>query len=273
MLDKQLDTSKVWKALSDPTRRKLLDLVREAPQTTGDLVDHFDDIGRCAVMKHLGILEKANLIITKREGKFRWNHINAIPIQEIYERWVRKYEAQWATNLLQLKKLAEHKSVLNQPIDKVIMEQQPICTVKIHLEIPIKATIEKVWDCLIKDVNLWWRKDFYTSSKTRRFIIEAKVGGRMYEDYGNEEGLLWANVIGIDSPNSIEFKGHLTPQFGGPAISFIKLSLKADGEGTVLTLSDTVLGEVSEKNKKELTAGWKLIYEDGFKNYVEKGNQ
>jgi hypothetical protein len=92
----------------------------------------------------------------------------------------------------------------------------------------------------------------------------------MYEDYGNDEGLLWANVIALDSPNTIEFKGHLTPQFGGPAMSFLKLSLKADGNTTILTLSDTVLGQVSEKNKKELTAGWKMIYEDGFKRYVEQ---
>lgn len=267
-----MDTEQVWKALADPTRRRLMDLVRESPKTTGELVDNFDTIGRCAVMKHLAILENAKLILPRKEGKYRWNYINAIPLQEIYERWVKKYEAQWATNLLQLRELAEYKSTINQPTDTINMEQ-PINTIKIHLEIPIKAGIDQVWECLIKDVSLWWRKDFYTSTKTKKFIIEPKVGGRMYEDYGNEEGLLWATVIGIDSPHSIEFKGHLTPQFGGPAISFLKLSLKENGKETILTLSDTVMGQVSEKNQKELTVGWKLIYEDSFKNYVEKSKK
>ena len=163
-------------------------------------------------------------------------------MQEIYERWVKKYEAQWATSLIQLKELAEYKSNIDQITDKLIMEQQTK-SINILLEIPINAKINHVWECLIKDINIWWRKDFYTSPKTKNFILEPKVGGRMYEDYGNDEGLLWADVIVIDSPNTIEFKGHLSPQFGGPAISFLKLSLKENEGSTVLTLSDTVFRE------------------------------
>jgi len=58
-------------------------------------------------MKHLGILEKAGLIIVKREGKHRWNYINPVPIRQIYERWVRKYEENWSSYLIQLKNIAE----------------------------------------------------------------------------------------------------------------------------------------------------------------------
>ncbi len=267
-IESPASTENIWKALADPTRRRLLDLVRESPKTTGELVEEFQVIGRCAVMKHLTVLEKARLIIPKKEGKYRWNYINAIPLQEVYERWVKKYEAQWATNLLQLKELAEYKSNIDQLTNELTMEKQAT-TINILLEIPIKAPINIVWDALIKDVGIWWRKDFYTSPKTKAFIVEPKVGGRMYEDYGNDEGLLWANVIILDSPNTIEFKGHLSPAFGGPAMSFLKLSLKEDGKGTVLTLSDSVFGEVSENTKKELTSGWKLLYEESFKAYVE----
>ncbi len=266
--DNQVDTGSIWKALADPTRRKLMDLVRESPKTTGQLVEIFESIGRCAVMKHLSILKKSSLIIPKKEGKLRWNYINAIPLQELYERWVKKYEAQWASNILQLKELTEYKSNINQLTDKLIMEQQSK-TINILLEIPIKAAISDVWDCLLNDVNLWWRKDFYTSTKTKQFIIEPRVGGRMYEDYGNDEGLLWAEVIVLDSPNTIEFKGHLSPQFGGPAMSFLKLTLKEDSSDTILTLSDTVFGDVDDNTQKELSSGWKMIYEHTFKKYVE----
>ncbi len=154
-----INTKNIWKALADPTRRKLMDLIRESPKTTGDLVEGFKSIGRCAVMKHLSILENARLIIPKKEGKYRWNYINAIPLQEIYERWVKKYEAQWATNLIQLKELAEYKSNINQITEKLIMEQQTK-TINILLEIPINAAINQVWKCLINDINIWWRKDF-----------------------------------------------------------------------------------------------------------------
>lgn len=265
------EVENIWKALSDPTRRRLMDLVRESPKTTGDLVQEFDTVGRCAIMKHLSVLEKARLIIPRKEGKYRWNYINAIPLQEIYERWVKKYEAHWASSLLQLKELSEYNANIDQITNELAMEQQAK-TVKILLEIPIEAPIDHVWKALLHDVGIWWRKDFHTSPRTKAFIVEPKVGGRMYEDYGNDEGLLWANVIVLDSPNTIEFKGHLSPAFGGPAMSFLKLSLKEEGSGTILTLDDTVFGDVSENTKKELTSGWKLLYEDTFKSYVESQN-
>ncbi|MDN5204554.1 helix-turn-helix domain-containing protein [Fulvivirgaceae bacterium BMA10] len=267
-INEQTETVQVWKALADPVRRQLMDLVRESPKTTGDLVSKFESIGRCAVMKHLGILEKANLITVRREGKYRWNYINAIPLQEIYERWVKKYEAQWATNLLQLKEVAEYKSNIDTLIEDTVMQENNQ-TIKINLEIPIKAPIQQVWECLIKDVGIWWRKDFYTSTKTVDFIIEPVVGGRMYEDYGNNEGLLWANVIIVDSPKVLELKGHLSPQFGGPAFSFLRLTLEENDSNTVLNLSDTVFGDVSENTKKDLTSGWQLLFEDTFKEYAE----
>ncbi len=153
-------------------------------------------------------------------------------------------------------------------INALIMEQ-PTDTINILLEISIRADIEQVWSSMIQDINLWWGKDFYTSPKTKEFVLEAKVGGRMFEDYGNDEGLPWANVIVLDSPNTIEFKGHLSPQFGGPAMSFLKLSLSQKGTMTTLTLSDTVFGSVSDKTKIDLESGWELLYKEGFKKYVE----
>ncbi len=267
-LENPVETDNIWKALADPTRRRLMDLVREAPRTTGQLVDEFEEIGRCAVMKHLSILEKVKLILPKKEGKNRWNYINAIPLQEVYERWVKKYEAQWASNLLQLKELSEYKAIENELTDILIMEESK--TVNIHMEIPIEAGQQQVWECLIKDIGLWWRKDFYTSPKTKNFILEAKPGGKMYEDYGNNEGLVWAEVIVINSPNVLELKGHLSPQFGGPAFSFLRLSLQGDDNNTTLTLSDTVFGDISEKTEKDLTEGWKMLFEEGFKNYVHQ---
>jgi DNA-binding transcriptional ArsR family regulator len=102
-----MNMEKVWKALSDKNRRRILDILRESEMTTGGICSHFKKITRYGVMKHLGILEKAGLIIVKREGKHRWNYINPVPIREIYERWVRKYEENWSSYLIQLKNIAE----------------------------------------------------------------------------------------------------------------------------------------------------------------------
>jgi DNA-binding transcriptional ArsR family regulator len=263
----QVDTELVWRALADPTRRRLLDLIRGAPKTTGDLVGAIEGIGRCAVMKHLDILEACGLLVTRKEGRLKWNHINAIPLQAIYERWVKKYEAQWASNLLQLKELAEYASHIDHQVNALM--DRKIETINTMLEVTMSADIPHTWKCLISDINLWWRKDFYTSPKTQAFILEPRVGGRMYEDYGNDEGLLWANVIVLDAPFVLELKGHLTPQFGGPAVSFLRLSLKEASGRTTLTLSDTVLGAVSEKTQADLKEGWGLLFGESFARYVE----
>ncbi len=242
-------------------------MIRTSPKTTGELAEQFSSLSRFAIMKHLDVLEDAKLISIKREGKYRLNHINALPIQKIYERWVKKYEAQWASGLLQLKEITEYKSNIDHLTKQLIMEQSQI--IRIQMEISINASIENTWSSLINDIGLWWRKDFYTSPKTKDFILEPRPGGKMYEDYGNNEGLVWAEVIILDSPNILELKSHLSPEYGGPAFSFLRLALESTDSGTTLTLSDTGIGKMSDEAKKQTEAGWKSLFEVGFKSYVE----
>lgn len=99
----------VFKALADPRRRKILDLLRDAPQTTGDLCAHFGDLNRCTVMQHLGVLEKAELIFVRKEGKFRWNYLNVVPIREIYDRWINQYASPSVELLSRLKNDLEQR--------------------------------------------------------------------------------------------------------------------------------------------------------------------
>jgi DNA-binding transcriptional ArsR family regulator len=83
--------SAVFKALADDRRRAILDLLRDGPKTTGELCAHFKRVDRCTVMQHLGVLETAGLVIAKREGRVRWNYLNVVPVQEIYDRWISRY--------------------------------------------------------------------------------------------------------------------------------------------------------------------------------------
>ena len=101
------DLDHIFKALSDPTRRELLDLLRTGPLTTTQLVEAIPNLSRFAVMKHLDVLRAANLVLTRSEGRSRLNSLNALPIQAIAERWIGKYESFWANTLLQTKKAAE----------------------------------------------------------------------------------------------------------------------------------------------------------------------
>ena len=97
------ELDKVWKALSDATRRSILDLLRGGPKTTTEIVAEFPDMTRFAVMKHMDVLRDADLIITRSDGRRRVNSLNAVPIRRIYERWMGPFSELWSSTLLRLK--------------------------------------------------------------------------------------------------------------------------------------------------------------------------
>jgi DNA-binding transcriptional ArsR family regulator len=99
----------VWKALSDPTRREILDLLRRGPKATTELVNAFPQLTRFGVMKHLEVLREAGMVITREEGRQRINSLNAVPIRQIYERWVSPFQEHWSSHLLRIKESVERK--------------------------------------------------------------------------------------------------------------------------------------------------------------------
>ena len=108
-LDKQ---DRIFRALGHATRREILDLLRVAPRTTGELCGHFDELDRCTVMQHLRVLERADLVVARTEGRLRWNVLNVMPIKEIHDRWIGAY----ATGAVAL--LARLKEDLESPARK-----------------------------------------------------------------------------------------------------------------------------------------------------------
>jgi DNA-binding transcriptional ArsR family regulator len=97
------DLDPVWKALSDPTRRTILDLLRKGPRTTTEIVNAFPDMTRHAVMKHIDVLRESGLINTREDGRRRINSLNVVPIRQIYERWVGPFAELWSSTLLRVK--------------------------------------------------------------------------------------------------------------------------------------------------------------------------
>lgn len=100
----------VWKALSDPTRRTILDVLRDRPRTTTEIVERFSRLSRFGVMKHLEVLRQAQLVSTREAGRQRVNSLNVVPIRQIYERWVGPFQELWSGELLGIKDMAETES-------------------------------------------------------------------------------------------------------------------------------------------------------------------
>ena len=98
----------VFKALADSRRREILDLLKDKPRTTGELCDHFDRaLDRCTVMQHIGVLERAELVIARREGRQRWNYLNVTPFKRIYDRWISPYATEAVELLARMKREME----------------------------------------------------------------------------------------------------------------------------------------------------------------------
>ena len=101
------DADLLFKALADPGRRKLMDrLHAHDGQTLGELCQHLD-MSRQGVTQHLGLLEAANLVAVRWRGREKLHFLNPVPLQEIYDRWIRKFERDRLAALRALKRTLE----------------------------------------------------------------------------------------------------------------------------------------------------------------------
>lgn len=245
MVDDEL--TPIWKALSDPRRREILDLLKMKPRTTGELSASFDDVSRYAVMKHLTVLSEAGLIVVRRKGKERWNHLNAVPLQQIYERWIKSYEAQWAQSLINLKSLAEQENIMSN-LTPTIYE--------IEQEIVINQPREKVFQSIL-DMNGWWGHRFARFPDSLRF--EAHVGGRFWEVVSEDDesdGVLWGMVTRIKKNELLKISGAI----GMPSVSngSFEIRLEEQAGNTLVKLSHHFMGGigVDESWQVGFSKGW-----------------
>lgn len=108
-IDDQIDA--VFKALANPMRRAICDALKLRPLTTRQLCAAFEELDRTTVMMHLRVLERAGLVVPVRKGRERFNHLDAMPIQAIHERWIGPHAAAAASGLMDLKRELEDNRV------------------------------------------------------------------------------------------------------------------------------------------------------------------
>ena len=119
----------IFKALADPTRRRLLDELFICDGQSLSELEHRFAMTRFGVMKHLKQLEEAGLVVTRRQGREKLHHLNPVPIRLVHDRWVSKYAEPWASALVEIKQRLEHD------MEKVF-------------EIYIRTTPERLWEAI-----------------------------------------------------------------------------------------------------------------------------
>jgi uncharacterized protein YndB with AHSA1/START domain len=240
----------VFKALADPTRRRLLDMLfRRDGQTLGQLERRLA-MTRFGVMKHLRVLEEARLVVTRRRGREKLHFLNAVPIRQMHDRWIDKYSAPVAAMLTGLKKAIEEDAM-----EKVY-------------EIYIKTTPERLWQA-ITDPALRAKYSFGVAVHS-----EWTPGSRHYArttDATVSPGIEIADGenLEVDPPRRLvqTFRALWSDTVKAEGYSRVTWEIEPIGDSCRLTVTHDQLR--AEANP-ELYGGWPMIL-SGLKTLLETG--
>lgn len=141
----------------------------------------------------------------------------------------------------------------------------------ISFEVYFTARPSVVWKALTKKINAWWPVHFYSSDKTKAFVVEPEVGGRVFEDAGKGRGAEWARIIAYQPNEKLIWTGN---HFGSAGKNFghffLTLLLKANDTGTTLSVEDSGYGMLHETISESLESGWRELFCQHLKEYVER---
>jgi len=240
----------VFRALADPTRRKLLDkLFKRDGQTLGELEQRLA-MTRFGVMKHLRVLEDARLVVTKRRGREKLHFLNPVPIRLIHDRWIDKYSAPVAAMLTGLKATLEEDHM-----EKVY-------------EIYIKTTPERLWRAITEpeqrakySFGVGVHSDWKTGSK---YLAQAPKGnGFPGMDIAEGENLQ------VDPPRRLvqTTRALWSDEVRNAGYTRVTWDIEAVGDSCRLTVTHD---QLPEDANPELYGGWPMIL-SGLKTLLETG--
>jgi DNA-binding transcriptional ArsR family regulator/uncharacterized protein YndB with AHSA1/START domain len=252
------DTSPLWRALADPNRRQILDLLRERPRVTGEIAARFP-ISRIAVMRHLEVLSEAGLVVSRKRGRQRWHYLNAIPLQKLHRRWADPAAAGFASALLRLQDTVEAEGRQMKPI-------QP--TVDIAQDIEIAGTPAAVFAALTKDIGGWWGHPFVTARATS-LAVDPRLGGLFVEQWDNG-GQVIASVTGWAQDEYLQLTGSFHMGVGVGVATF---DLAESGVGTLLRFSFRAIGAVDAEVAGAMSRAWAELVQTRLKGLVETGTR
>lgn len=249
----------VFRAVANPVRRRILDLLAQKERTTGELGEELATLSRYAVMQHLGVLEEAGLVVSRKVGRARVNHLNAVPLTEAFERWVGSIAGRAASETLALRRFVEGME------ETMTTTKAPARAVRIENELRFNAPVERVFAALTTEQDKWYPYN-YGGDRLQAIRFEERVGGRVYEDWGDGRGIMYGTVTYWDPPKAVSMRGHLK---GGVSTEHWFV-FEQDGDGCILKQSLVCFGEISDEDAKGIESHGDLrAVEKQLRAYVE----
>jgi DNA-binding transcriptional ArsR family regulator/uncharacterized protein YndB with AHSA1/START domain len=256
-----VDADAVYRALADPTRRRLLDLLHEQPgRTLGELCEGID-MRRQSVSQHLDVLEAAGLVTTHRVGRRKLHHLNAVPIHEIQRRWIHKFEEPRLAALDAIKQQAEEAHMTDQS-DNQSAAPVPDFVYTTY----IRATPDEVWRALT-DADLTVR--YWGHAQVSDWAVGSTVEHVRADGSGAIDAV--GRVVTFDPPHCLAFgfdEPHQvdTPGFEPSLVTFV---LEAGDDIVRLTVTHT--GLRSPGDREAIGNGWPAVLAN-LKTFLETGD-
>jgi uncharacterized protein YndB with AHSA1/START domain/DNA-binding transcriptional ArsR family regulator len=248
----------IFKALSDETRRQLLDRLRERDGQTLTELEASLGMTRFGVMKHLKVLEGASLVVTRRAGRFKYHYLNAAPLQSLVDRWIEPMtQAPLARAALDLKFKLEGA----EPMAKKPNHQSSDTKPDFVLETFIRTTPQKLWDALTRAE---FSKKYYIAGAAIRGTFEA--GGDYQYLASDGQVMLSGKILAADPPHRLDMT--FVPSWGGPNAKPSRNVYEITPVGDVTKL--TIMHFDLPKGQEGVREGWAKIAAS-LKSLLETG--
>ena len=250
-----MEQESVFRALADPSRRRLLDLLFERDGRTLTELEAELPMTRFGVMKHLHVLVEAGLITTRKVGRERFHYLNPVPIQLISDRWINKYAAARASALADLKTVLEGGNVMTT-------DAKP----RLVYQIIIKAPQERVWEAITKPE---FTAHYYYGSTLK---TDLTVGSPFTYHMPNGSPIVEGAVVLSDPPNRLVHTYHsLWPPLNEDAPTKViwELASMPGGVTKVTVVHEDFQGETATYQGLQ-SGGWTWILSN-MKTYLETG--
>ena len=252
----EAETASLWRALADPTRRRILDRLRAGPAITGEIAAAFP-ISRIAVMRHLEVLAEAELITSRKRGRERWHYLNAVPLERLHRRWAGPVEAGFASGLLRLQDQVEAERVdsFRPPVD-------------VALDVVIAGSRDAVFESITARIGEWWGPPAVDARATG-VSLEPGLGGRFVEHWGDTGGQIIATATGLEPGRHLRLTG---PFHFGLALGDAVFDLDDAPAGTLVRFSFRALGAIDPAVTEGIASGWTTLVASRLKALVETGS-
>jgi DNA-binding transcriptional ArsR family regulator/uncharacterized protein YndB with AHSA1/START domain len=263
-----MSADSVWRAVSDPTRRRLIELLRDGPRTTGDLSRAFSTT-RFAVMKHLAVLERCGVVRVRRSGRERWNILEPERLGGLDARWQAAPAGESAAREAPgaaATPPGEPRRQTGAPAEQPgVVEPRGFSHV---LQVFIDAPPWRVFDALTVNVASWWGAPHLLAADATNLVLEPQPGGRFYEEWGHRQGALRGLVAAIKQDERLELTGAVF----GAGDSVLGFVLERREGGTLVTASHTSAGATSGSRTRAIAVLEDLV-RARLKPFVEQGTR